>query len=62
MGICKFIGMLTIVFIGLKLTDHISWSWWWVLSPPWISISGLVVAVGIGGIVLNICQANKKKG
>ena len=24
-----FFGMLTILFIGLKLTGHIDWSWWW---------------------------------
>jgi hypothetical protein len=28
-----FLGMLTILFIGLKLTNYIEWSWWWVLSP-----------------------------
>lgn len=28
-----FFGMLTILFIGLKLTGHINWSWWWVLLP-----------------------------
>lgn len=31
-----FAGLLTIVFIVLKLTDVIAWSWWWVLSPLWI--------------------------
>lgn len=31
-----FLGMLTILFIGLKLTGHIDWSWWWVVSPLWI--------------------------
>ena len=29
----NFLGMLTILFIGLKLTGFISWSWFWVLSP-----------------------------
>ena len=29
-------NMLTILFIGLKLTKHIDWSWWWVLAPTWI--------------------------
>jgi hypothetical protein len=33
-----FTGLLTIVFIVLKLTKYIDWSWWWVLSPIWISI------------------------
>ena len=31
-----FFGLLTIVFITLKLTDHIDWSWWWVLAPMWM--------------------------
>jgi len=31
-----FVGLLTIAFIILKLTNQISWSWWWVLSPLWI--------------------------
>jgi hypothetical protein len=39
-----FTGLLTIVFIVLKLTGVISWSWWWVLSPVWITAL-LVVAV-----------------
>jgi hypothetical protein len=37
-----FVGLLTIVFITLKLTDYIDWSWWWVLSPIWISASVVV--------------------
>lgn len=32
-----FVGLLTIVFIVLKLTNIITWSWLWVLSPIWIS-------------------------
>lgn len=35
----SFIGMLTILFIGLKLSNQIDWSWWWVLSPLWMPIS-----------------------
>lgn len=30
-----FFGLLTIVFITLKLTGYIDWSWWWVLAPLW---------------------------
>ena len=33
-----FFGLLTIVFITLKLTSVIQWSWWWVLSPIWVPI------------------------
>ncbi len=37
--------ILLVVFIVLKLTGVITWSWWWVLSPLWISFSLVVVAV-----------------
>jgi len=45
-----FAGLLTIVFIVLKLTKVINWSWIWVLSPLWISfiIGVILVAVIIG--------------
>ena len=46
-----FTGLLTVLFIGLKLTGYISWSWWWVLSPLWISalifIAFLVIGCGL---------------
>lgn len=31
-----FTGLLALLFVALKLTDYIDWSWWWVLSPLWI--------------------------
>lgn len=47
-----FVGLLTVAFIVLKLTDYIDWSWWWVLSPIWISFSfWLVVIVGLVGLI-----------
>ena len=40
----RFVGLLTVAFIVLKLTGFIAWSWWWVLSPLWIgAILGLLV-------------------
>lgn len=36
------LGILGLIFITLKLTGVIGWSWWWVLSPFWIPV--LVVA------------------
>ena len=44
-----FCGLLSIVFIILKLTHYIDWSWWWVLSPLWIP---LAVMLSIFSIVL----------
>jgi uncharacterized protein (DUF983 family) len=42
-----FAGLLTILFIGLKLTGHITWSWWWVLSPLWIGFALVLVFIAI---------------
>jgi hypothetical protein len=42
-----FVGLLTILFIGLKLTNFIAWSWWWVLSPMLIVIGIGLVSIGI---------------
>jgi hypothetical protein len=30
---------LALLFIGLKLTGYIAWSWWWVLAPIWLPIT-----------------------
>lgn len=40
-----FFGLLALIFIALKLTGHIDWSWWWVLAPLWWPIPVVVVAV-----------------
>ena len=39
-----FTGLLTIVFITLKLCGVIAWSWWWVLSPLWI-MGAIIIAL-----------------
>lgn len=45
-----FTGLLTILFIALKLLGIVNWSWWWVLSPIWISI--LLVLLIIAFVVV----------
>lgn len=42
--------ILLIVFITLKLTGTIAWSWWWVMSPFWIPLV-LVVIAGVLWVV-----------
>lgn len=46
-----FLGLLTILFIGLKLTGYINWSWLWVLSPIWIVLSVIAVLACISGLI-----------
>lgn len=52
-----FFGLLTILFVALKLTGHIDWSWWWVLAPLWIP-AALVILV-FGGFLWLIAVSNK---
>lgn len=40
-------GLLTVVFVTLKLLKVITWSWWWVLSPVWMSAGLLLLALGV---------------
>ena len=55
-----FLGLLTIVFITLKLTGFISWSWWWVLSPIWLCfISTIIILIGI--LIFTIIQEKNKR-
>ncbi len=37
--------ILFIVFLVLKLTGNIDWSWWWVTSPLWIPLVLLLVTI-----------------
>lgn len=55
-----FYGLLTIVFIVLKLIGVIEWSWICVLAPIWIPFAILLVVLLIVVVVLVI--KNHKKG
>lgn len=47
-----FLGLLEILFIGLKLAGFITWSWVWVLAPIWIPIILLAFIATLGFIVI----------
>lgn len=55
-GSIGFPGLLTLLFIALKLTGYISWSWLWVLAPAWISV-GFFLFVLLGVLVLAFIAA-----
>ena len=50
-----FVSALTLIFIVLRLTGVIEWSWLWVLSPLWISaivsFTLLILIVVIAAII-----------
>lgn len=55
-----FLGALTILFIALKLTHVIDWSWWWVLAPLWIPVAVVLGIIVIVAIVVLIMKGIKK--
>ena len=46
-GGIAIVPTLFLIFLVLKLTHQINWSWWWVTSPLWIG-------AGFSAIVLSI--------
>jgi uncharacterized membrane protein len=56
-----FVGLLSIVFITLKLTGFIGWPWWWVLSPIWISVAVWVLIIACFVAITEIKDHRKRK-
>ena len=48
----SFMGLLTVLFIGLKLSNIIDWGWGWVLAPIWVGPSILLI-IGRKGLLTN---------
>ena len=46
--------ILFVVFLTLKLTGNIDWSWWWVTSPLWIPIVIVLVFLVIVALILGL--------
>jgi len=59
-GSFPFLSILCLIFITLKLTGYIAWSWLWVLAPIWIPISIILVVFVIVGM-LYVAENNKNK-
>ena len=46
-----YLLMLFLVFLILKLTETIAWSWWWVTSPLW-GPAALVASIFLAGLII----------
>ncbi len=53
-----FGGALFLLFLGLKLTGHVDWSWWWVTAPLWVPF---VVVVGLFMLFTALALAFRNK-
>ena len=49
-----FLGLLTLLFIGLKLTGYITWSWIWVLAPLWIPMGIALLVLSVGMLIVGL--------
>jgi hypothetical protein len=54
-----FCGALFLVFLVLKLTNVINWSWWWVTAPLWMPFAIMLPVVLITILVTIIIQVRK---
>ena len=58
-----FSGILFIVFLILKLTNVIAWSWWWVTAPLWITIALnilIIISITLFQFIIYRKKRNKK--
>jgi hypothetical protein len=55
-----FTSLLAVLFIGLKLSNHIQWSWLWVLSPIWIGFLLALFSFFLGIALLVIVKLMDK--
>lgn len=51
-----FVSLLAVLFIGLKLTNYIDWSWFWILAPIWIPLTILAAVFTAVGIMYLISK------
>ncbi len=56
------VGVLFVVFLVLKLTHVIDWSWWWITAPLWVPVViTLLVLVIQGWIVVRRVRKNQSR-
>lgn len=57
-------GALFLLFLALKLTGYIDWSWWWVTAPIWLPAAVFLVAAllfGVIGLVVRMLETPQEK-
>ena len=58
----SFFSVLTLIFITLKLTEFIGWSWWYVLGPVWMPpLFSLVVVVPLYSVYVMFRESRQKE-
>lgn len=55
-----FTGALFLIFLILKLTSVIAWSWWWVFSPFWAYVV-LILVIVLGLCILRLLETPQER-
>ena len=56
-----FLGMLALLFIGLKLGGVIEWAWLWVLSPIWIPLALGLSLIAFAAVFVVLATGHHKR-
>ena len=56
-----FFEMMFLMFLGLKISGLIDWSWWWVFAPVWVPAVIVVLGIGILFIAAVVIDRLQKK-
>lgn len=54
-------GLVFLIFLVLKLTEVINWSWWWVTAPLWGPALFAVAIFSVAGLIIGICALFGKR-
>jgi len=57
------LGLLGVLFVGLKLTGFINWSWWWVTAPFWGGLAlvlGFFIGCAVGLLLIKLYESVRK--
>ena len=47
----NFGTVLFLIFLTLKLTGYIAWSWWWVTAPLWVPAAAIFLIIAIVAVI-----------
>jgi len=51
-----FASLLFLLFLALKLTHVINWSWWWITAPIWgpfVIVAVVLIIIAVIAVLLN---------
>jgi len=55
-GGVTFASLLFLLFLALKLTNAIDWSWWWITAPIWgpfVIVVVVLIIIAVIAVLLN---------